>query len=803
MTRYPIRVCLVLALSLVLPSARAEQRPKELAIKKVRVGFPAGVEEGKFKSGFWTPVYVELEAGPQPIAANQYAVVVQTADVDDVNNRYVVPVPTRNAGEAFTLITCTKPACSFAEITVSVQELAKGEADKPAQVGRTIDTFGPDNTFHSIKGGNTLYLAVGSRLSGLQDSIAPPGGSPDQNAQLAFLDDVQQMPTQWFAYAPVDLVILCTSKKSFINDLATDRERWNALAEWLRRGGHLVISAGHFQNLVADLDKQQPLLPMTVTGDKTQLPAAGGVEEGMHLLTWGKLQTIALQEPRDRDGNRVPILLAKLEPKFDGDKEGKAKFPRPTKWLVPNTPGEGPPVMVRGPYGLGQITLVAFDLEQMPFKDKASETAFWRNFRDDLGAERSAANENPQQMAFTPYGNVSNDLASKLQQNLEYFEDIPVIGFGWVALFILLYILVVGPLDYFFLKKVVKRLELTWITFPAVVIFISVVAYFVAYWIKGDKLKINKVDVVDVDLHTEQVHGNTWFTLFSPRIEHYTIGIEPVAPQWAPGGPKDASPLVSWMDRPETNSYGSGRSRGQSLFRRTYDYETDAAGLRGVPIQVWSTKSFAASWEAPAQRSLISHKLHRLADDDRWIGGTITSHLPVDLEDVVVFYRGDCYSLGKLPRETETRLGEVKRNSRNLESWFSFLNTGVTINPYQRRGGASDTREPAESIVRALAFYDALPQSQRSNLRDTSLRYLDQTWRLRHIQDEVILFGRVPVQQGDAQTVAQNPGSPSRLWLRDLPQADRPWPGLSGTLRQETFVRIYVPVAANAEDAGP
>src|SRR5205085_6149013 len=112
------------------------------------------------------------------------------------------------------------------------------------------------------------------------------------------------------------------------------------------------------------------------------------------------------------------------------------------------------------------------------------------------------------------------DLASQLQHNLENFPDVPVVSFGWVALFILIYIIIVGPLDYFFLKKVVKRLELTWITFPAVVIVISAVAYFAAYYLKGKDLRINKIDVVDVDLRGGNVYGNTWFTLFSPRIQN-------------------------------------------------------------------------------------------------------------------------------------------------------------------------------------------------------------------------------------------------------------------------------------------
>ena len=97
----------------------------------------------------------------------------------------------------------------------------------------------------------------------------------------------------------------------------------------------------------------------------------------------------------------------------------------------------------------------------------------------------------------------SGDLSTELLRLLDDF-DVTVIPFGYVALFIILYIIVVGPLDFFLLKYVFKRLEWTWITFPVVVLSVSVIAYFAAdYALKGRDLKINKVDIVDFDLRTE------------------------------------------------------------------------------------------------------------------------------------------------------------------------------------------------------------------------------------------------------------------------------------------------------------
>src|SRR5207245_4443414 len=95
----------------------------------------------------------------------------------------------------------------------------------------------------------------------------------------------------------------------------------------------------------------------------------------------------------------------------------------------------------------------------------------------------------------------ANDLSTDLQRTLDNF-DVRVIPFGYVALFIILYIVVVGPLDFLVLKYVFKRLEWTWFTFPTVVLAVSVAAYFTAYAIKGNDLKINKVDIIDIDQRT-------------------------------------------------------------------------------------------------------------------------------------------------------------------------------------------------------------------------------------------------------------------------------------------------------------
>src|SRR5262249_55935756 len=212
------------------------------------------------------------------------------------------------------------------------------------------------------------------------------------------------------------------------------------------------------------------------------------------------------------------------------------------------------------------------------------------------------------------------ELGTFLQRGLENFEDVSVVSFGGVAFFILLYILLIGPLDYLFLKKVVKRLELTWISFPFVVLVSSVAAYFTAHALKGDELRINKIDIVDIDLRGGEVQGTTWFALFSPSVKSYTIGVGP-APKWAPPAPEprlaaaagtvaaaaaaDGFPpsvVVTTLSPWDSSAGGVDRPGSQSSFRRPYVYVKGAAGLKDVPVPVWASRSFTASWRAHVGR---------------------------------------------------------------------------------------------------------------------------------------------------------------------------------------------------------
>ena len=104
------------------------------------------------------------------------------------------------------------------------------------------------------------------------------------------------------------------------------------------------------------------------------------------------------------------------------------------------------------------------------------------------------------QMTHVGYDDISGQLRSALDQ----YSRVTLVRFAWVAGLLVLYILVLGPVDFFGLHRL-GRPQWTWGTFPLIVIAFCLLAIWLSQRWKGSRVAVNQLDVVDVEL--EQGHG--------------------------------------------------------------------------------------------------------------------------------------------------------------------------------------------------------------------------------------------------------------------------------------------------------
>lgn len=605
------------------PSSRAAD--PEVTVENIRVGF-----NNLYKLGQWTPVSVDLKAGAQRFTG-ALELVVPDDDGTPTSVYRVVDIPAR---ETLSFPIYVRVGGRDTEFRAQVR---RGDAG-----GRVVARAVGQQVYNQLEAAQRLILTLGAPR-GVDEVPKLPGFSNADRptATLAVVSAIQPtaLPGAWYGYDGVDAIVIDTNAREVMRDLP---QRAEGLRGWVRNGGHLVLAVGTNWQEVNDspLHDLMPALPTA----RVALRDLGAIE------AFAGAENKPLTGPDD-----PPTQITKLE----------LVPARGAKGLDATSTG---PILVRGHYGFGRVTVVGLDVDTKPFADWPMKAQFWSRVLDLKSAE-SHATANP--TAAFAQGAVG-DLATLLHSNLEAFEGVKLVPFGWVAFFVFIYILLIGPGDYFFLKKVVKRMELTWITFPLIVATVSLLAYAAAYAVKGTELKLNKVDLVDLDQADGLVRGATWFTLFSPQNRDYRIGIDPLAidrdpAAGSPGQPNaiEAEKLVSWFGTAESNfggSAGSGRMGGiggsgyeyVSINRK--DGQVSPYGLpeaiAGVRVPIWSTKSVYGRWHTNSPLAAVEAALEPSGAER--LGGTVTNRLSAPLKNAILAYGKTVYLLGDLAP------GEVK-----------------------------------------------------------------------------------------------------------------------------------------------
>jgi hypothetical protein len=645
--------------------------------------------------------------------------------------------------------------------------------------------------------------------------------------ETAAFASVETMPDHWYAYETADLVILATGNCSddFLKKLFDDVEsvrfkhKREALLEWIRRGGKFVLSLTRKAEILTTQSAFRQFLPVSVPSIERIDSAYINIGSGMDFINKPRKKLDAEGKPLlDQDGNEIlesePVRYAKLQPLAGKSMITLAKIGR----------GDDIPAIVQTAVGLGRFTVVGFDLDTSPFLDQSAEkkTQFWDVFVKQAGSDKAAdQSKNQDNNSYnTSFIETEEGAFAALRNHVEHFEGVPVISFGWVALFIILYTLLIGPLEYIFLKKVLGRLELTWITFPIIVISVSVAAYYTAYSLKGKDLKINKVDVVDIDVGGGRVYGRTWYTIFSPRPASYTLSVEPKE-SWAVGPTDAADPvpesIVDWMGGAKIEEEGG-------IASRNYRYRLDPNGgtrqasetpngIDNLTIAVWATKSLTASWSGYASKTVVESTIaHGRKDTERFVAGQLAINLPLTgVEEAVAYYKGDPYSLNKkklssgLPVVFDSAVKGSPPDWLNkqfiLDTRFYTVSNASEYPTGQTYGNDTKNAAPVTTTpigLWGILFHEFMLKNGGGGrgLQNAGLRMLDESWRLEKSNtEEVIVLLKLAPNSGPSEEQFTDPASssPTKLWVKGMPGKE-PRPAVPGVLQQETYIRIYIPV---------
>jgi hypothetical protein len=627
-------------------------------ILDVRVGIA-----GHYKPGLWTPVRVTLAASQEPVEGR---VIVTAPDSDGVPSRFSTPpdAPCQlHPGQPTAVTLYARFGRAEGELTVEFEA-----AGRPP-VRRVLRPANGDTGFRpAVASSRPMIVTVGAEPLEIDKALASLQERPGRRALEFAVWDPSDLPERWYGYEGVDLVVLTAGRPEAYAGLRSDSPQIAALDEWIQMGGTLVLSVGRRADALL-----QP-------GSALARFAPGRLDRVIPLRQAAALETYAggggAPVPRLGAGNRLDLRVPQLT-----EVQGEVEAREGNLALV-----------VRSTRGFGQIIFSAVDLDDPALRGWRDRGQFLRRL---LAAPDRSAETAQEQAAVLHYG--YDDMAGQLRSALDQFPEVPLAPFSLVAGLVVGYLVLIGPVDYFLLRRVVRRMTLTWVTFPLITVAFCAGTYLLVHRLKGDQVRVNQAEVVDIDAASGRLRGTAWANVFSPRAERYDLAFEPQLPA---DGRADAV-LASWLGLPGEGLGGmSPRTSGTIAWKRPYEHAPRLDALEGLPIPAWSTRSLTARWTARTRVPVEAE----LAEEDQLPTGAIRNGLEFPLQDALLCYRGWAYTVGTIEPGREARVGRLAER-RDLRTFLTGRRTIVKdgrqlATPYDR----SSTE--IAYILRAMMFFE-------------------------------------------------------------------------------------------------
>lgn len=460
------RLLCILYLAMSFPSDAAAQ------IEDVKLGI-----ENQVRLGEWAAVSLKL--GNQFAPASVVRMEIETIDGDGVPAIYE-QTPVFDANDERRLVGWFRLGATKGEVRIRLLDSAGKEL---AQSAFGVSSTPNESTVTVLPLTARLIVVVG---------VAPEArplfnwaNNRGEDFRLIFLDSVSSLPPTALGLRNLDMLVLAATEPSQLELL--NSQRTNAIQSWVRWGGKLVIWTG--AETSADFSPTGKFRSF-VPGELTGFEPLDGVSR-LDFLLKAKKPLVALGDAG------VPV----------------ARLRAPQGQVMVSQ--EDVPLVIRQQFGLGQVTFSALSIDKAPLRSWEATP----RLLDAILTQANLSEERVQDARTAVTNGMYRDLSEQLRVPLEGFSRVSLISFTTVALLISLLILLAGPGDYFLLRNLPgRRMELTWLTFPLLILGFCGLTYWLANRSYPNQLQYNQFEVVDLDVRTGQLRGTNWTSLYLSLI---------------------------------------------------------------------------------------------------------------------------------------------------------------------------------------------------------------------------------------------------------------------------------------------
>ena len=480
----------------------------------------------------------------------------------------------------------------------SAETIFTREVELPTQSRREIFLYvAPEGLISTLKvelvEGRSVRASYNLRLvqAGPSDMIyGVLAGSPSAFNTLADIDpaagsafvaqlEAADLPPAVKSWQALDVLVV-----SDVDTGALSPEQRSALAGWVAGGGRLIVAGGPvWQKAAAGL---QEVLPLTPSGTQS-------------ISEWGSLAAFA---SAFAPAGSAVVAAGTLTPD-----------------AVVISSVNGLPLIASRRSGFGEVIYLAADPAFTPLKG-------WDGLEGLFRKLLARPKDRPVWASGFRNWSPARDAINALP-TLELPSTFQICGF------LLVYLLIVGPLNYLVLNRL-KRRELAWVTIPGVVLFFSAVTYVTGYQLRGAQATLHQLAIVQVWPDAELAQVDQLVGLYTPRRSSYDL-------EFAPG----------FLVRPLPAYGGYGAPASVKV------EQGDQTLLPGLLADIGGVEAFVVQGQAPAplfESDLTLEVTHNTVT----LQGTVTNQSDITLTDAVVLAPGGSGSVTRLgsfqPGETRS-----------------------------------------------------------------------------------------------------------------------------------------------------
>jgi hypothetical protein len=679
---------------------------------------------GFYKPGKWTPVTVKIDTSKissgKSKSGTTSQVQLKLTVTDSNGNRVTYP------GKAVSLSGSTEIALKGwfqTGRTEDVLEVTIEDAESHKTIDSSLISLSESREEDQPKVSpvrQSVYLVAGvgnpsgfNKLGEIdEDEDDRDNTNQIEEAHFISLESLNHIPVSAKGLDGLDAVVIA-------GEVNVSDETDLALKQWVKAGGHLILSVGRNGKNYQD-SLLSKWIPFTV---KSNEPLRELTE--LEIFS-GKRRVI----PFNRQVHSTQL------------KEGTGKA------LVSTRKGV---LIAQCYFGFGKITFIGVDLHKAPFlkwsplKSVARKILFGAKKKSD---ETTSENSQLAQLGIS-------DLATQIRNYMEDFKSVKRLSNWSILGIVLVYLIIIGPLDYFIVHRILKKPHWTWITFPIFIACAVIISVNNARAMNGSDLKIHSFDIYDLDVAGKYSRTLSYFDIYSPETRRYQIQSSPEQSLF-PDTLKLSQPVLNWSGSPEEGVGGVYRMAGVDAGLPSYLMGESDDKIANLPIQIWSTANLQVNQNNEnadfIQSSLTSSGLGRLK-------GEITHQFSTPLDSWFVFYQDKIYypdpdskdeSLTQFKPGVSFSLEQKGIKQENLKRYLTGTTVSITKsktqvgNDYRSQQSSYDaySKNPYR-IIQAISFYKKTGGESYFHLKNNVLKSYDLSGFLDH--DRAILLAKINI----------------------------------------------------------